>query len=595
MKFLADAWAARRGTTRRARAEIAEWPRVTVQLPIYNELAVAERVMRATARLDYPADRLEIQVLDDSDDETRALVDATAKELARSGVDIRVLRRGDRRGFKAGNLASGLSVARGEVIAIFDADSVPPADFLRETVPLLMADPRAGMVQGRWDFDDADRSLLARCQALVLDGLMLVEQPAKAATDRPLHFNGTAGVWRKACIDDAGGWSGASITEDLELSYRATLKGWRLLHAPDVAVTMELPQTMGAYRVQQQRWTRGNGQVLRAMAGRVLSSDLPFGDRFAMVSRAGGRVLYVFLAILSITMPLSTFRWMPVLVEYGPVADGATLAAVVLAFHAFYLPAQLRARRPLWRAVTVVPLVMALHVGLSFSCAFAFLVGFTKRSAEFVRTPKTGGAKSTRHEERVPFDAFAILEIAIAGAYVGFAGLALKQHLHLIAAFFVLWAASFAWTGGSTLLERLSSPSRAPLEPPVARDAATSLESELARARRDGKEVALLLVSIAAEDGETARTLRVVHRAVMAGVRACDDVFDIDPTRIAVLLPDAAAGSSETILSRVRDQVKLALDGEKAVVRVVHVAASAPSETAESLIRRAEELLRDRE
>jgi hypothetical protein len=345
-------------------------------------------------------------------------------------------------------------------VAVFDADFMPAPDFLRRAVPYLAADPRAGMVQATWELVDRDRSVLAQAQALVLDGLLRIEQPAKSARGQPLHFNGTAGIWRRACIDDAGGWRDVSITEDLDLSYRAARRGWRLVHLGELTVAAELPRTMRAYRVQQKRWTRGNAQVVRADGWAIATAPLPLRHRAAMLVRASARGLYVFLAILTLAMPLTTFRVMPALVDYSVAIDGAILGVVAAALAAYYLPALRLATGSAWRGVYRVPLVVALHVGLSACCATAFAAGLVRRSAAFVRTPKLGDAAASARaggggpSYALPLDPFALVELAIGAAYVAFAVVAAQRQLFAYAVFFAGWAAAHLWTGGATASER---------------------------------------------------------------------------------------------------------------------------------------------
>ena len=203
------------------------WPRVTVQLPIYNERNVAERIIDAACALDYPADKLEIQVLDDSNDETVQIVDRVLKTYQGSGIDIKVVRRPDREGFKAGALAYGTSFSQAEFFAVFDADFVPAQDFLKKTIPAFLNDEKIAFVQTRWGHLNRRDSLLTRCQALGIDGHFLVEQPARASANFFMNFNGTAGIWRRKAIEDVGGWSSTTLTEDLDLSYRVQLAGWK--------------------------------------------------------------------------------------------------------------------------------------------------------------------------------------------------------------------------------------------------------------------------------------------------------------------------------------------------------------------------------
>ncbi len=252
----------------------SEWPRVTVQLPVYNERYVVERLLDAAAGLDYPRDRLEIQLLDDSTDAT---VEIAAKRIAwwrSQGVNIVHLRRVDRAGFKAGALQHGLEWASGDLLAIFDADFVPPPGFLRALVPYFQ-DETVGMVQSRWEHLNETYSLLSRAQAISLDGHFIVEHTARMVGGSYFNFNGTAGILRKACIRDAGGWQSDTLTEDLDLSYRAQLKGWRFVFAPHVACPAELPVEMNAFKAQQHRWVKGSIQVARKLLPVIWRSPAP--------------------------------------------------------------------------------------------------------------------------------------------------------------------------------------------------------------------------------------------------------------------------------------------------------------------------------
>ena len=256
-----------------AKAPIEDWPQVLVQLPLYNEVYVAERSMRALAALRAPSSRLLIQVLDDSDDGTRSVVDRVARELKEKGVPIEVVRRANRSGFKAGALAHGLAAApEAEAVAIFDADFTPPPDFLEKTLPVLLSQPDVGLVQTRWGHLNRDASLLTRAQGVFLDGHFAVEHAARHALGHPFNFNGTAGLWRRRAIDGAGGWQGDTITEDLDLSYRAQLVGWRFLYVHEAVAPAELPESWSAFRAQQGRWVRGSVQTSRKLLTRVLTS-----------------------------------------------------------------------------------------------------------------------------------------------------------------------------------------------------------------------------------------------------------------------------------------------------------------------------------
>ena len=274
---------------------------MTVQLPLYNERCVVERLLDAVGALDYPADRLEIQVLDDSTDETSALAAAAVERLRARGLAVAHLRRAHRRGFKAGALAAGLEAARGELIAVFDADFVPPPGFLTATVPSF-ADPAVGMVQARWEHLNREASLLTRVQALLLDGHFAVEHRARHVAGCFFNFNGTAGIWRRQAIADAGGWAHDTLTEDLDLSYRAQLAGWRFVYLPDVAVPAELPADAASFKAQQRRWAKGSLQTARKVLPRLLAARLPWRVKLEACAHLTANLSYPLMVALSLLL-----------------------------------------------------------------------------------------------------------------------------------------------------------------------------------------------------------------------------------------------------------------------------------------------------
>ncbi len=421
-------------------------PMVTVQLPMRNERFVARRAIATACALDWPAERLQIQVLDDSDDDTVAVVDAAVEEFCRLGHDVAVVRRRERTSYKAGHLDYALPGARGEFIAILDADFVPPADFLRRLIPALERDPRLAFVQGRWAFLNEDKNLLTRVQALILYGLMLVEQAYLSAHRRPVQFNGSGGIWRKSVLVAAGGFVGhggpggaaaASVTEDLDLSYRVHLCGYRSRHMPEVAVPTELPESMAAFRSQQQRWVRGGAQVLGSLLAKLRGGTLSAGERLTMLGHLlrHARQPYLLLSLL----------WLPVLAlglcppAYSP--PGGLLGGVLLLHAALFLyyGAALRraGRSPLW-ALVLAPLLVGLSMGLSVSLTVALWRGIAGgRAAEFVRTPKTGGVSPSRAAAasdaapprlyRPVRDALARFEVVLGLAYAVLAAVALGR------------------------------------------------------------------------------------------------------------------------------------------------------------------------
>jgi cellulose synthase/poly-beta-1,6-N-acetylglucosamine synthase-like glycosyltransferase len=441
--LLANAWRCWRAGEDDPPPPLTTVPRVTVQLPVRDEFYVAERAIRAAAALDYPRDRLQIQVLDDSRDATSAIVDRVVAELLADGAPVEVRRRPTHEGGKAGNLNAGLQAATGELVAIFDADFVPPPAFLRQMVPVLMADERAGMAQGGSGFPGRDRSVLTRVQALMLDGLMRLDMSVKSRSGRPVHFNGSAGVWRRRCIDDCGGFATDAVAEDLDLSYRALLRGWRLLHRGDVVVPSDLPQSLAAFRAQQTRWIAGKTQVVRRHGRAILASPLPLGHRADMLLRCFSRVLYPFLAFLTLSAPLTTFRWVRPGVPYNVVSDALVCALVFVSVAAYYAVAS----RRVLESILLAPLVCALNLGLSLAGSAALVRGLAGQP-RFARTPKPGEGGPTYAAERDPF---CFVETAIGAVYAGLTALAAQSRLWPAVGFFTFVAASFLWVGLGSL------------------------------------------------------------------------------------------------------------------------------------------------
>src|SRR5260221_2005204 len=369
----------------------ADLQTVTVQLPLFNEATVVERLLDAVARFDYPRDLLEIQVLDDSTDETEALARRKVAELRERGLDAVYLRRGSRTGYKAGALEYGLERAKGELVAIFDADFVPQPDFLR-AVASDFRDPRVGMVQTRWAHLNRDESLLTSVQALMLDGHHLVENRAPFGACCMFNFSGTGGIWRRAAIADAGGWQHDTLTEDLDLSYRAPLKGWRFIYRPDVVTPAELPAEMSAFRAQQYRWAKRTVQTARKLLWRVLRAPLTFGQRVEASFHMLPHFAYPLTLLLSVLL-------LPALIVL-PATDGRTLLLIDLplcigatgSLVTFYSMAETAQGGTVWGALRRLPALIALGAGLSPHLTRAVADGMGSMAGEFVRTPKRGAA-----------------------------------------------------------------------------------------------------------------------------------------------------------------------------------------------------------
>ncbi|MFN7955824.1 MAG: cellulose synthase family protein [bacterium] len=389
-------------------------PRVTVQLPIYDERYVVERAIRAAAALDYPRDRLEIQVLDDSTDETRAIVARLVAELRAAGHAIEHVERGSRAGYKAGALAHGMARAHGEIFAIFDADFVPPPDLLRRLL-VPFADPRVGMVQARWSHANRDASLLTRLQATLLDGHFVIEHTARFAAGCFFNFNGTAGAWRRAAIEEAGGWQHDTLTEDLDLSYRAQLAGWRFVYLPFVTVPGELPVEMGAFRAQQRRWAMGSAQTVRKLAGRLWRAELPLLVKLEALAHLGGNLAYLLMAVASVLIAPALACRADAPAAVSAAWDVPLFTWGIGAMLVFYGTALVGLDRGGWRRLFEVPLAMGLGSALALSNAAAVLRGLAGERAAFERTPKYGASAGRwrqaayRVRERVPW-----VELALA-------------------------------------------------------------------------------------------------------------------------------------------------------------------------------------
>jgi cellulose synthase/poly-beta-1,6-N-acetylglucosamine synthase-like glycosyltransferase len=363
-------------------------PKVTVQLPIYNEQHVAERLIDACANLDYPPDKLQIQVLDDSDDSTTALVLVVAQNWQQQGINIEVVRRDSRAGYKAGALAYALPAATGDFIAIFDADFVPPANFLQRTMPYFedSGNARVGFVQARWGHTNRTFSWLTRCQALALDGHFVIEQSARDNSDYPFGFNGSAGVWRRSCLEDprVGGWQPDTLCEDLDLSYRAQLAGWRGLYDGTIEVPAEVPVQLLGFKRQQFRWAKGTIQTLRKVSRRVAThAEWPLVTRLAAFAHLTSYIIHpLLLFMLLVTLPM--LLW-----DIDPARPLAYMSIFSFGPPLLYALAQHRLLPQRWFLRWAwLPLLMLLGTGLTVNNTLAVYQGFRQQGGAFLRTPK---------------------------------------------------------------------------------------------------------------------------------------------------------------------------------------------------------------
>ena len=368
-------------------AKLEHLPRVTIQLPVYNEMYVVKRLISASCALDYPKELLDIQVLDDSSDETSLIAQECVDDFKKQGFDIHYIHRTNRAGFKAGALAGGLKVAKGEYIMVFDADFVPQKDILQRTIHYF-SDKSVGMVQTRWSYVNREYSLLTRIQAILLDGHFVIEHTARNWSGRFFNFNGTAGVWRKKAIDTADGWQHDTLTEDLDLSYRAQLKGWKFVFLKDETSPSEIPVDINAFKTQQHRWAKGSIQTAKKLLPKILKSSLPLKVKIEAFFHLTNNVSYVLMLLLSVLMyPSMVARinigWFQMLVTDVPFL---LVATVGISF--FYACSQKEAYKNWKSRLIYLPLLMSLGIGLSVNNSKAVLESFFNYQTAFKRTPK---------------------------------------------------------------------------------------------------------------------------------------------------------------------------------------------------------------
>ena len=368
-------------------ASFEKLPAVTVQLPIYNEMYVADRLIDAVCQLDYPRELLEIQVLDDSTDETTNIAERAVRRHAAAGIRITFLHRADRRGYKAGALEEGLKAAHGDYIAIFDADFLPPTDFLRRTVHFF-TDPKVAMVQARWGHINEDYSLLTKIQAILLDGHFVLEHGGRNRAGLFFNFNGTAGIWRRTAIGDAGGWQHDTLTEDLDLSYRAQLRGWKFVFLHDLIAPAEVPVEMNAFKSQQHRWAKGSIQTCRKVLPRILRSNLPLGVKAEAFFHLTANFNYLLMCVLSVLMaPSMVIRynmgWYEMLLIDVPLFFAATASVAN-----FYMVCQRELHKDWTTRLKYLPFLMSIGIGLTVNNTRAVLEALFRKETEFARTPK---------------------------------------------------------------------------------------------------------------------------------------------------------------------------------------------------------------
>lgn len=372
-------------------------PTVTIQLPVYNELYVIERLLDAIVKLDYPKDKVEIQVLDDSTDETVEIIAKKIKSLEHYGWNIEQIRRPERVGFKAGALAYGLTISKGEFVAVFDADFIPDPSFLKKTIPYFK-DGEIGVVQTRWEHMNKNYSFLTQMQAIALDGHFVVEQMGRNMSGHFMNFNGTAGLWRRACIEDAGGWSSDTLTEDLDLSYRAQLKGWQFKYLGDVTTPAELPVAMNAFKSQQFRWTKGAAECAVKNLPRVMKAkDVPMFDKLHAVAHLMNTGIFICILMLSLSsIPLVwiQYEYQGQDVIYNNILSYAAIGTLNMVIVTFFFWLSYEHTRGgftvknLFSFLLRFPFFLALSMGMALHNAMAAFEGYIGKKTPFVRTPK---------------------------------------------------------------------------------------------------------------------------------------------------------------------------------------------------------------
>jgi len=456
--FLVFVYLKNRHKTPRPAKRFEQLPRVTIQLPIFNERYVVERLLEAATLLDYPRELLEIQVLDDSTDETRFVCSRLVSEYARAGHPITYHHRAHREGFKAGALAEGLKSASGEFIAIFDADFVPPPSVIREMIHYF-TDPQVAVVQGRWTWINRHYSNLSEVEAILLDGHFVIEHGARNSSGRFFNFNGTAGMWRRAAIDDAGGWQHDTLTEDTDLSYRAQLQGWKFIYDPAIACPSELPVEMNSFKTQQARWAKGLIQVARKLLPVIWRSGQPLYIKLEATFHLTANIAYPLMVAFSvILLPAMIVRfyqgWFQMLYLDLPLFLASTCSV-----SSFYLVAQRELYpREWWKRLKYIPFLMATGIGLAITNSKAVFEALLGMSSEFVRTSKY---RVEVHEEDWTHKKYvrrragwiSAVELGLAAYFLFTTAYSLTIENYLTAPFLMLFFMGYSYMGTMSLLQ----------------------------------------------------------------------------------------------------------------------------------------------
>ncbi len=447
----------RENRTREPAERFPDLPRVTVQLPIFNEQYVVERLLDSICRLQYPLDKLDIQVLDDSTDETQEVAQRLVAQHAAKGIPISYHHREHRDGFKAGALAHGMETAKGEFIAIFDADFVPPEDFLLRTIHYF-TDRGVGMVQTRWTHINRKYSFLTEVEAILLDGHFVLEHSGRARSGAFFNFNGTAGVWRRTAIENAGGWQHDTLTEDTDLSYRAQLQGWKFVYLQDVECPAELPVEMTAFKTQQARWAKGLIQTSKKILPRVIRSHQPFRVKLEAWYHLTANLSYPLMVVLSVLLlPAMIIRfyqgWFQMLYIDLPLFLASTFS-----ISSFYLVSQRELFPRAWpRALLYLPFLMALGIGLTITNTRAVMEALLGKQSAFARTPKyrvvsrKDRVNTAKYRRRLGWVPWAEL---LVGAYFALTVYyALDNENYITVPFLILFVIGYWYTGLMSLLQ----------------------------------------------------------------------------------------------------------------------------------------------
>jgi cellulose synthase/poly-beta-1,6-N-acetylglucosamine synthase-like glycosyltransferase len=439
-------------------AQFQELPVVTIQLPLFNEMYVVDRLIDAVCEIEYPRERLEIQVLDDSTDETRAIAELAVRRHAAQGVDIKYLHREDRTGYKAGALEAGLQVARGQFVAIFDADFLPRPDFLMRTVHYF-TDAGVAMVQARWGHINQDYSLLTKIQSILLDAHFVLEHGSRNRGGCFFNFNGTAGIWRREAIADGGGWQHDTLTEDLDLSYRTQLKGWRFVFLQDHVAPAELPVEMNAFKSQQHRWAKGSIQTFLKLMPRILRSDQPAKVKAEAFFHLSANLNYPLMCVLSVLMgPSMVIRynmgWYEMMLIDIPLFFAATASVAN-----FYMVSQREIYPQTWmERLRYLPLLMSIGIGLAVNNTRAVLEALFHKPSEFARTPKYGVEgraddwATKKYRQSVAIQP--LIEVALGVYFTGTLFYALANGIYGTVPFLMLFQVGFLYTGLLSLFQQ---------------------------------------------------------------------------------------------------------------------------------------------